>query len=115
MDFNHTEDRRMLADSLRRYLSDQYSIEHRIDTAYVAPYSAAQSWSELADLGILSMLVSPDSGGYGGDGFDISVVFEELGRALCAEPMLANLLGDSGIQATFSVLLLPFFPFLSFF
>ena len=29
MDFTHTEDRRMISDSLRRYLADQYGIEHR--------------------------------------------------------------------------------------
>ena len=92
MDFNHTEDRRMISDSLRRYLAEQYDNEYRNKLAYEAPYHDASKWAELAELGILGALVSEADGGFGGDGFDISVVFEELGRGLCAEPMLANLL-----------------------
>lgn len=92
MDFNHTEDRRMISDSLRRYLAEQYDNEYRNKIAYEAPYHDPSKWAELAELGILGALVSEADGGFGGDGFDISVVFEELGRGLCAEPMLANLL-----------------------
>jgi len=92
MDFNHTEDRRMISESLRRYLAEQYDNEYRNKIAYEAPYHDASKWAELAELGILGALVSEADGGFGGDGFDISVVFEELGRGLCAEPMLANLL-----------------------
>ncbi|MBR9824403.1 MAG: acyl-CoA dehydrogenase [Alphaproteobacteria bacterium] len=92
MDFNHTEDRRMISDSLRRYLSEQYDNEFRNKIAYEAPFHAPDKWSELAELGILGALVSEDQGGFGGQGFDIAVVFEELGRGLCAEPMLGNLL-----------------------
>ena len=57
MDFNHTEDRRMLSDSLRRYLSEQYAIETRIGLAYDAPYHSPEKWQELSDLGILAALV----------------------------------------------------------
>ena len=92
MDFTHTEDRRMLADSLRRYLSEQYDIDTRIKVAYEAPYHAPDKWHEMAELGILSALVSEAHGGFGGAGFDIAVVFEELGRALCPEPMLPALM-----------------------
>jgi len=92
MDFNHTEDRRMISDSLRRYLADQYDNEFRNKVAYEAPYHDPSKWAELAELGILGALVSEADGGFGGDGFDISVVFEEMGRGLCAEPMLANLM-----------------------
>jgi hypothetical protein len=34
MNFAHTEDRRMLADSLNRFVSEQYGIEHRNQLAY---------------------------------------------------------------------------------
>ena len=92
MNFTHTEDRRMLADSLQRYLAEQYPIEARNQVAYEAPYHDPSRWSELAELGILSALVDEAHGGFGGKGFDITVVFEELGRALCPEPMLAALM-----------------------
>ncbi|WP_300528224.1 acyl-CoA dehydrogenase family protein [Maricaulis sp.] len=92
MDFTHTEDRRMISDSLRRYLADQYGIEHRNQAAYEAPFHDTGKWAELAELGILGALVTEDQGGFGGHGFDIAVVFEELGRGLCPEPVLGNLL-----------------------
>jgi len=83
MDFNHTEERRMLADSLRR------TLERGAD------------WAELADLGVLGALFTEDEGGFGGDGFDLAVVFEELGRAGCVLPVLeaglaGGLLADCG-------------------
>ncbi len=92
MNFSHTEDRRMLSDSLRRYFAEQYPIETRIKVAYEAPYGAPAKWQELAELGVLGMLVSEADGGFGGTGFDLAVVFEEVGRALCPEPLLAALL-----------------------
>jgi alkylation response protein AidB-like acyl-CoA dehydrogenase len=55
----------------------------------------------LAELGVLGALFTEDEGGFGGTGFDIAVVFEELGRAGCTEPVLeaglaGGLLADSG-------------------
>jgi len=83
MDFNHTEERRMLADSLRRTLA------------------RGADWATLAELGVLGALFSEAEGGFGGAGFDIAVVFEELGRAGCTEPVLeaglaGGLLADVG-------------------
>jgi len=83
MDFNHTEERRMLADSLRR------TLERGAD------------WETLAELGVLGALFTEDEGGYGGHGFDIAVIFEELGRAGCTLPVLetalaGGLLADCG-------------------
>lgn len=92
MDFNITDDRRMLSESLRRYLGDRYDAETRNSVAYTAPYHSPKHWQELAELGVLSALVKEEDGGFGGSGFDINVVFEELGRALCPEPFLGSLL-----------------------
>ena len=92
MDFNHSDDRRMLSDSLRRYLAEQYPIQTRNEVAYAPPYHAPDKWLEMAELGIQGALLPPADGGYAGDGFDLLVIFEELGRALCPEPMLATLL-----------------------
>ncbi|NKB98203.1 MAG: acyl-CoA dehydrogenase [Pseudomonadales bacterium] len=92
MDFNYSDDRRMLSDSLRRYLTDQYPIEQRNSVAYTAPYHSPDHWQALADLGVLGALITEADGGFGGDGFDIAVIFEELGRALCPEPVLGNLM-----------------------
>lgn len=88
MDFNLTEDRRMMADSLTRYLNDKYPVTHRMKIAYTLPCHDAAKWDELAELGVLGALIPESAGGFGGAGADIAVVFEALGRVLCPEPML---------------------------
>ncbi len=97
MNFTHTEDRRMLADTLNRYVAEQYSIEarHRV-TKSAAGYSQAQ-WQQFAELGAIGALFGEAEGGYGGAGFDIAVVFEALGRGLVVEPLLGAVLAGSAI------------------
>ena len=92
MNFEMTDDRRMLSDSLTRFLSKQYGIEHRNKVAYAAPFHDPAKWDEMVELGILYALVREDQGGMGGGGFDIACVFEALGQHLCPEPVLANLM-----------------------
>jgi len=95
MDFNHTEERGMLAESLGRYLSDNYAFETRMEIAASDTGYSSQSWQELAEMGIIGALFSEDKGGFGGAGFDIAVVFEKLGSAGVVEPFLATLLAGS--------------------
>ncbi|MGB3556342.1 MAG: acyl-CoA dehydrogenase [Jannaschia sp.] len=100
MDFERTDDRRMLADSLDRWLADSYPMEHRNSVAYRAPFHDPEKWAGLAELGILHALVPEDRGGFGGAGFDLVTVFESLGRALCPEPVLPALLAARILMAT---------------
>ena len=95
MDFNHTEERRMLAESLGRYLSENYTFETRMKIAESDAGYSSQTWQELAEMGVIGALFSEDNGGFGGAGFDIAVVFEELGRAGVVEPFLSTLLAGS--------------------
>ncbi len=92
MDFKMTDDRRMLADSLSRYLAEAAPADDRAAIAYIAPFHAPDIWGGLVELGVLYALVDEAHGGIGGSGFDIAVVFEELGRALSPEPVLPALL-----------------------
>ena len=92
MNFTPTEDRRMLSDTLRRYLADKYPFEIRSKLAYDAPFHSPEKYVELAELGVIGAFLSEEQGGFGGSGFDIATVFEELGRALCPEPMLGTLM-----------------------
>jgi len=92
MNFDMTDDRRMLSDSLTRFLSEQYGIEHRNKVAYSAPFHDPAKWEAMVELGLLYALAPEDQGGMGGTGFDILCAFEPLGQALCPEPMLASLM-----------------------
>lgn len=99
MDFNLTQDRRMLSDSLTRYLADKYPVEHRNAVAYDLPCHDPARWDELAELGALYALAPEAAGGFGGTGFDITVVFEALGRALTPEPVLGALMASRLLSA----------------
>lgn len=95
MDFNLTDERRMLQDSLGRFLADTYDHETRRKTiASGAPYDR-ETYAGLVELGVLGALFSEDTGGFGGAGFDIAVVFEELGRVGVIEPVLPAVLAGS--------------------
>jgi alkylation response protein AidB-like acyl-CoA dehydrogenase len=90
MDFQPTDDRRMLADLLQRYVEEQYPIATRHAIA-ASPegYSNAQ-WKTFAELGVIGALFTEEQGGFGGAGFDLATVFEALGRGLVLEPFLAS-------------------------
>lgn len=99
MDFDLTEDRQMLSDSLTRYLREKYPFEARNKAAYEAPYHSQSHWEALSELGALYALAPEEAGGFGGTGFDISVVFEALGGALCPEPVLGALMASRLLSA----------------
>ncbi len=88
MDFEPTEERRMLADTLARTLADRLTAEHRARIAYAEPWHDPELWDDLAELGLFYALAPEAAGGMGGAGFDIATVFEEIGRGLCPEPVL---------------------------
>jgi alkylation response protein AidB-like acyl-CoA dehydrogenase len=92
MNFQHTESRRMLAEMLERFLQERYGFEERTRIAYSEQGFSREIFQELAGLGIVAALFDEDDGGLGGEGFDIAVVFEALGRALVVEPFLDALI-----------------------
>ena len=100
MNFEHTEERRMLADSLNRFIAEQYSIETRYKIIKGEHGFSTTIWEQLAELGVIAALFSESDGGFGGSGFDIAVIFECMGRGLVVEPLLGSaILAGSAIAA----------------
>lgn len=97
MNFEHTEDRRMLSDMLRRFVTEQYDFATRERNAQSSEGYSVQFWRRYAELGAIGALFTEADGGLGGAGFDISVVFEALGRGLVVEPFLDALMVGSAI------------------
>jgi alkylation response protein AidB-like acyl-CoA dehydrogenase len=96
VNFEHTEDRRMLADSLNRFISEQYAFDARDRIAKSAHGFSKDIFRQFAELGVIGALFSEADGGFGGGGFDIAVVFEALGRGLVIEPLLgAVMVGEA--------------------
>lgn len=99
MDFNHSDDRQMLADTLGRYLQQRYPIEQRHAISGSEQGWSAEHWAALAELGIIGALFSEDAGGFGGSGFDIAILFEQTGKALVVEPFLGTLMAGRVLAA----------------
>jgi alkylation response protein AidB-like acyl-CoA dehydrogenase len=90
MNFEHTEERRMLADSLNRFIAEQYDFATRDRIAALHEGYSREMWQQFAELGVIGALLREEDGGFGGAGFDIAVVFEALGRGLVIEPFLGS-------------------------
>src|SRR5690606_34203301 len=99
MNFEHTEDRRMLADTLDRFISEQYDFVRRDQIATSETGFSPEVWQQFAELGAIGALFSEEDGGFGGAGFDITVVFQSLGRGLVVEPFLGALMVGRAIAA----------------
>ena len=99
MNFEHTEDRRMLADSLNRFIAEQYGFEARNRIAQSKEGFSPAIWRQFAELGVIGALFSEADGGFGGAGFDLAVVFEALGRGLVVEPLLGAVMAGEAISA----------------
>ncbi len=92
MHFEQTHERRMLADSISRYVADRCGDVPSRRLPQSAGSFDTTHWHALAEIGAVGALFDPAQGGYGGHAFDLMAVFEALGRGLVSEPMLASLL-----------------------
>ena len=97
MDFSLAEERRLLQDTVRRYLGREYSFEQRRKRLAAATGFSRETWRQMAELGILGLGIREDDGGMGGDAFDTLIVMEAMGRALVVEPYLSTVVLGAGI------------------
>ncbi|MEL7430434.1 MAG: acyl-CoA dehydrogenase family protein, partial [Pseudomonadota bacterium] len=76
MDFELNDDRRMLAETLSRFLADNYTIDKRHGFVMSDERFSREMWGRFAELGVIGALFPEEAGGFGGQGDDITVVFE---------------------------------------
>jgi pimeloyl-CoA dehydrogenase small subunit len=91
MDFDLTEEQRLLRDSVERLLADHYGFDRR--RSYLAePNGWSRAlWSQYAELGLLGLPFAESYGGFGGGPIEVMLVMEALGRVLALEPYLATI------------------------
>jgi pimeloyl-CoA dehydrogenase small subunit len=90
MDFDLSEEQRLLRDSVDRLLADTYTFEKR--KGYLAePEGWSRSlWSQYGELGLLGLPFAEEHGGFGGGGVETMLVMQGLGRVLALEPYLSS-------------------------
>jgi alkylation response protein AidB-like acyl-CoA dehydrogenase len=84
------EDRTALTDALRRLLADK-SAEADVRRVMETPegYDPAL-WRQLAEMGVVGLIVDPEHGGAGAGPVELEAVMEEAGAALLCAPLLSS-------------------------
>ena len=96
MDFDFSEEQRMLADSLGKLISDRYGFENRKAYAKQPEGWSREIWAAYAEMGILGLPFSEEDGGFGGGAVETMIVAEALGGALGLEPWFATVVLGGG-------------------
>lgn len=105
MNFDLTDDQRLLQETVARFVADRYGFEQRNRMLALPGGHDPAIWAEMADLGLLGLPFAEEDGGFGGGGTETMIVMEEYGRALVIEPwlsaivMTAALLRDAATPA----------------
>src|SRR5580704_15575240 len=82
MDFDLTEEQRLLRDSVNRLLADHYTFDKR--KGYLAePEGWSRAlWAQYAELGLLGLPFAEEHGGFGGGPVETMLVMQAFGRVL---------------------------------
>lgn len=99
MNFELTDEQRMLVDTLSRFVAEQYDFATRERIARSPRGYDRAMWRRFGELGAIGALFAPEDGGFGGTGDDIALVFEQLGRGLVVEPFLGALVAGRAIAS----------------
>src|SRR5581483_1309309 len=90
MDFDLSEEQRLLKESVDGLLTDVYDFEQRKKYMKEKGGWSKGVWSKLAEQGLLGLPFSEADGGFGAGAVETMIVMEALGKALVLEPYLAT-------------------------
>src|SRR6266446_5261922 len=96
MDFDLSEEQRLLKESVDGLLGSSYEFEQR--KKYMAEKGgwSRSAWNKLAEQGLLGLPFSEDDGGFGAGAVETMIVMEAMGKALVLEPYLATVVISGG-------------------
>ena len=96
MDFDLTEEQRLLKDSVDGLLTDAYEFELRKKYMKEKGGWSKAIWGKLAEQGLLGLPFAEEDGGFGAGAVETAIVMEALGKALVLEPYLATVVIAGG-------------------
>src|SRR6202046_5461860 len=96
MDFDLSEEQRLLKESVDGLLTDSYEFDSR--KKYMAGKGGWSKaiWSKFAEQGLLGLPFAEQDGGFGAGAVETMIVMEALGKALVLEPYLATVVLAGG-------------------
>jgi alkylation response protein AidB-like acyl-CoA dehydrogenase len=101
MDFSFTDEQQMLLDTTRRLVTERYGFDVRHRVRESAEGWSREMWAQMAELGLLSINIPEDDGGFGAGPLGTMLVANAVGEGLLLEPFLA-----SAVVATHAVVAL---------
>src|SRR5438045_9596484 len=96
MDFDLSEEQRLLKESVEGLLENSYDFDSRKKYAKEKGGWSKAIWSKLAEQGLLGLPFSEGCGGFGAGAVETMIVMEALGRALVVEPYLPTVVLGGG-------------------
>jgi alkylation response protein AidB-like acyl-CoA dehydrogenase len=99
MDFDPSDDQRLLLESVSRLLADNYGFAQRKTYLARTEGYSPDIWAKFAELGLLGLPFAEEYGGFGGGAQEVMLVMQAFGRVLVLEPFLSTVvLGGTAIQ-----------------
>lgn len=96
MDFDLSEEQRLLKDSVDGLLADSYDFDQRKKYAAEKGGWSKTVWNKLAEQGLLGLPFPEADGGFGAGAVETAIVMEALGKALVIEPYLSTVILGGG-------------------
>src|SRR5260370_851224 len=96
MDFDLSEEQRLLKESVDGLLGSSYDFDQRKKYAAEKGGWSKSLWNKLAEQGLLGLPFSEDDGGFGAGAVETMIVMEALGKALVLGPYLATVVIGGG-------------------
>jgi len=90
MNLNFSEEQLMLKEQIQKFCESDYDFYKREDVVKSDKDFDDSVWNLFAEQGWLSMPFSEESGGFGFGPIELSILFEEFGKALVIEPYLST-------------------------
>lgn len=96
MNFELSDEQRMIQESVERFVTEKYDLESRTNSSNSDQGFSSENWQAMADLGWLALPFSEEEGGFGGNQIDVMVIMEQFGKGLVVEPYLASIVMGGG-------------------
>ena len=97
MDFSLNDVQSMLADTVEKFVTNDYDFDTRQKYAASELGYSADVWKTFAELGWTAVPFSEDDGGFDGGPIEIMIMMQQFGRGLVVEPYLANIVLAGGV------------------
>jgi pimeloyl-CoA dehydrogenase small subunit len=97
MDFDLSDEQRLLKDSVDRMVANTYDFEARKRVMAEPDGFSRENWAAFAELGLLGVPFAEEHGGFGGGPVETMLVMEAFGRGLVVEPYLSTVILGGGL------------------